>query len=80
MSNSEAKTIALYILFIVKGKPPTEFGRETMIRAAEELIRLDKLEDAILALLRESPLLQGCPHEGSVTGKLVKKVLEAMNL
>jgi len=40
--------------------------------------KYERLKIAVEALLRESPLLQGCPHEGSVTGELVKKVLEAM--
>ena len=37
-----------------------------------------KLKDAVTELLTKSPLLKGCPHEGSITGALVKKVLEVM--
>ena len=51
----------------------------------EELDEMDalreahtKLKDAVTELLTKSPLLKGCPHEGSITGELIKKVLEAM--
>ena len=40
--------------------------------------QLEELKAAVTELLTKSPLLKGCPHEGSVTGALVKKVLEAM--
>ena len=53
-----------------------------MTEAADEIDRIEakfkRLNEAVTELLRRSPLLQGCPHEGSVTGELVKKVLDAM--
>ena len=45
MSKSEIKLLAKQLLIMAGQKPIGEFGRETMIRAAEDLLRLNDLNE-----------------------------------